>query len=58
MVKGCRVKEVMNFSGFNPIVAIGDGMNDVQMFEHSHISVAFGRVHKSVESLIKVSKSS
>lgn len=39
--------------GYDTIVAIGDGMNDVSMFEKSDISVAYGGVHEPVGSLIK-----
>lgn len=41
--------------GFEKIVAIGDGMGDVEMFEKSDISVAFGGVHYPIESLIEES---
>jgi phosphoserine phosphatase len=41
---------------FDLIVTIGDGMNDCSMFEKADIGIAFGGVHKPVDSLVKLSK--
>lgn len=51
--KGDIVKSLKSNS--NRIVAIGDGMGDIAMFEHADISVAFGGVHEPIDTLIKVS---
>tara|TARA_Y100000591_G_scaffold332032_1_gene367918 strand:+ start:442 stop:1041 length:600 start_codon:yes stop_codon:yes gene_type:complete len=37
------------------VVAIGDGMGDVLMFQESDLSIAFGGVHEPIETLMKVS---
>lgn len=52
--KSDAIKEIRNL-GFDRVVAIGDGMNDMQMFEESDISIAFGGVHRPADSLIKIS---
>lgn len=38
---------------YDVIVAVGDGMNDVSMFQKSDVSIAYGGVHEPVDSLIK-----
>ncbi|MEA0554062.1 HAD family phosphatase [Lysinibacillus irui] len=40
---------------YNRIVAIGDGMGDVSMFQSADIGIAFGGVHAPIESLLEVS---
>jgi P-type E1-E2 ATPase len=40
--------------GYDRIVSVGDGMNDVSMLETSDIGIAFGSVHAPVLSLIKI----
>ncbi|WP_249660257.1 HAD-IB family phosphatase [Lysinibacillus fusiformis] len=40
---------------YNRIVAIGDGMGDVSMFQSADIGIAFGGVHTPIESLLEVS---
>jgi len=50
--KGSAVDELR--SRFRRIVAIGDGMNDVPMFERAHLRVAYGGVHPPAESLIQM----
>ncbi len=52
--KAEAIKDLRN-KGYGRIVAIGDGMNDVQMFEVADIKIAFGGVHQPVLSLIKLS---
>jgi phosphoserine phosphatase len=52
--KAEAIKNLRN-KGYERIVAIGDGMNDVQMFEIADIKIAFGGVHQPVLSLIKLS---
>lgn len=39
---------------FERIVAIGDGMNDVSMFEQSDIGIAFGAVHRPAAGLVQL----
>ena len=39
--------------GFDHIIAIGDGMGDVSMFEKSDIGIAFGATHSPIQSLIE-----
>ena len=36
------------------IVAIGDGMGDVRMFEHSDVRIAFGGTHRPIQTLMKL----
>ena len=36
------------------IVAVGDGMGDVQMFEHADVCVAFGGTHKPIQTLLQL----
>lgn len=40
---------------FTHIIAIGDGMGDVGMFEEADVSIAFGGTHNPIKSLITVS---
>jgi phosphoserine phosphatase len=40
---------------FERVIAIGDSMNDVSMFEASDIGIAYGGVHSTVPSLLDVS---
>lgn len=40
---------------FDRIVAVGDGMGDVTMFEKSDVRIAFGAVHPPIESLVQLS---
>jgi HAD superfamily phosphoserine phosphatase-like hydrolase len=39
--------------GFHRVVAIGDGFNDVPMFEASDVTVAFGGVHEPVPEIVQ-----
>lgn len=58
-----RVKQVMNKKdtikeikkSHKKVIAIGDGMGDVGMFEEADISIAFGGTHKPIQSLVTVS---
>lgn len=58
-----RLKTVLNKSeaidsirlNFDRIVAIGDGMGDVPMFENADVRIAFGAVHPPIESLVQLS---
>jgi len=42
--------------GFERVVAVGDGFNDVPMFEAADISIAFGGVHPPVPEVIQLAK--
>lgn len=53
LCKGSAIKDIRQKHGFDRVVAIGDGMGDVQMFENACIGVAFGGVHSPVESLLE-----
>jgi HAD superfamily phosphoserine phosphatase-like hydrolase len=39
---------------YEKIVAIGDGMGDVQMFEQSDVRVAFGGTHRPIQTLLQL----
>lgn len=39
--------------GYTHIIAVGDGMGDVAMFEKSDIGIAFGATHPPIQSLIE-----
>lgn len=52
--KSDAILEIKEKYGFERVVAIGDGMNDVQMFEKSDVGIAFGGVHRPVTSLMEV----
>lgn len=57
-----KVTEVMNKKfiinslkkDYDKIVAIGDGMGDVGMFEAADIAIAFGGTHSPIQSLVTV----
>ena len=51
--KGEIVKSLKQ--NYQSVVAIGDGMGDVLMFQESDLSIAFGGVHEPIETLMKVS---
>ncbi len=51
--KGDAVQELRQ--RFDRIVAIGDGMGDVTMFEKADVRIAFGAVHQPIESLVQLS---
>ncbi|HOB54412.1 MAG TPA: HAD family phosphatase [Acidobacteriota bacterium] len=53
--KGSAVQEVKQRGNVERVVAIGDGMNDVDMFAQSDIRIAFGGVHEPVQTLIQMS---
>jgi phosphoserine phosphatase len=38
---------------YEKIIAVGDGMGDVPMFDFANVSIAFGGVHQPVGSLLK-----
>lgn len=52
MDKGEAVKKIKE--KFDRVVAIGDGMNDVPMFEQGDIKIAFGGTHSPADTLIKM----
>jgi len=49
--KGAAVKELRK--RFDKVVAVGDGMGDVQMFEEADFRVAFGASHDPIEALVQ-----
>lgn len=51
--KGMAITEIKN--KYDRVIAIGDGMGDVEMFEKADIGIAFGGTHSPVRSLIEVS---
>ena len=51
--KSNPIKELRQ--SFDRIVAIGDGMGDVSMFEEADIAIAYGATHEPVQSLIEYS---
>lgn len=53
LYKPDALKKIKN--NFNKIVAIGDGMGDVPMFEEADVKIAFGGVHPPIETLLKLS---
>lgn len=52
--KGDAINEIRQ-QGFDRIISVGDGMGDVNMFNQSNISIAYGGVHKPVQTLIELS---
>jgi phosphoserine phosphatase len=40
---------------FDTIVAVGEGMNDVPMFEHADVGIAHGAIHEPSETLRRLS---
>jgi len=51
--KGDVIKELR--TKFSEIIAIGDGMGDVPMFEQADVRIAFGGVHNPIETLTQLS---
>ena len=51
--KGKAVRELKQT--FDTVVVIGEGMNDVPMFEVADIKIAFGGVHSPNQTLLKLS---
>jgi phosphoserine phosphatase len=51
--KGDAVREIK--CEFEKVVAIGDGMGDVPMFEEANVRVAFGGTHQPIQTLIEFS---
>ena len=49
--KGEVIKKLRN--DFTKIVAIGDGMGDVSMFEQADIGIAYGGVHSPIQMLVQ-----
>ncbi|MCG3148407.1 MAG: Phosphoserine phosphatase SerB2 [Verrucomicrobiae bacterium] len=49
--KGDAVKRIRE--NFERIVAVGDGMGDVPMFEEADVRIAFGGTHPPIQSLIQ-----
>lgn len=48
--KGEAAKDIRT-KGFDRIVAVGDGMGDIDMFKQADISIAFGASHKPSQAL-------
>ncbi len=51
--KGQAIQSIR--SEYDRLVAIGDGMGDVPMFEHAHLRVAFGATHEPIQTLVQLS---
>lgn len=51
--KGAAIRELRKKT--SKLVAIGEGFNDVPMFEEADVAVAYGGVHKPVDTLIDIS---
>lgn len=47
--------EKLRAEGFERIVAVGDGMGDVPMFEKADFTIAYGGVHSPIKTLIELS---
>lgn len=50
-----KAVEQLRAEGFEKIIAIGDGMGDVLMFEKSDYTIAYGGVHTPIKTLIELS---
>ena len=50
-----KAVEQLRAEGFEKIIAIGDGMGDVPMFEKSDYTIAYGGVHTPIKTLIELS---
>lgn len=50
-----KAVEILREEGFEKIVAIGDGMGDVPMFEKADYTIAYGGVHSPIKTLIELS---
>jgi HAD superfamily phosphoserine phosphatase-like hydrolase len=51
--KGDALKELR--PRYDRIIAVGDGMGDVSMFENADVKIAFGGVHRPVDALVDMS---
>ena len=51
--KGAAIRELKRTC--SKVVAVGESFNDVPMFEESHVSIAYGGVHKPVSTAISIS---
>ena len=51
--KGAAVRELKRTC--DRVIAVGESFNDVPMFEESHVSIAYGGVHKPVATAISIS---
>jgi phosphoserine phosphatase len=51
--KSQAVKE-LRAQGFQRVIAIGDGFNDIPMFESSDIRIAFGGVHPPASEIVQL----
>lgn len=53
LVKSEAIKNIRSM-GFDRVIAVGDGMNDVPMFLESDIKIAFGAIHHPPKSLVNL----
>lgn len=51
--KGAAIRELKRTC--DKVIAVGESFNDVPMFEESHVSIAYGGVHKPVATAISIS---
>ena len=51
--KGAVIRELKRTC--DRVIAVGESFNDVPMFEESHVSIAYGGVHKPVATAISIS---
>lgn len=53
--KSEAINDLRESKKYERIIAVGDGMGDVSMFQKADVSIAFGQTHDPVKSLIEVS---
>jgi phosphoserine phosphatase len=56
VVRKDETVQALRARGFRRVVAIGEGFNDVPMFQSADIGVAYGGVHPPIPEIIQLSK--